>query len=205
VLVVADQEAPTPLRVLLVVEASFAGVGRHVLDLAAGLSARGMVVDVLYGAERAEAGFVDRLARAPVSAVGTFRGGRAVRPGDVAAAAAVRRFGRAHGPYDIVHGHASKAGALVRLVPGLGRARLVYTPNAFVTQSPDCSAATRALYGTVERVLARRTDALIHVSPEEAAHGADLGLRPRRSAVIPSGKSTSSNSAKAARRCSPTT
>src|SRR5262245_41838230 len=55
--VVAD-ETPTRLTVLLVVEASFAGVGRHVLDLADGLTARGVVVDVLYGQERAEPGFV---------------------------------------------------------------------------------------------------------------------------------------------------
>jgi glycosyltransferase involved in cell wall biosynthesis len=174
--------------VLLVVEASFAGVGRHVLDLAEGLAARGEIVDIVYGAERAEPMFVSRLAGLVVRNVSTLPAGRAVAAADVWAVARLGRFVRRHGPFDIVHGHASKGGAYVRLLRR-GAHAVVYTPNALVTQSPDGSALARHTYATIERVLSRRTDGLIHVSPEEAAHAAALRLSPRQSFVVPNGLS----------------
>jgi glycosyltransferase involved in cell wall biosynthesis len=177
--------------VLLIVEASFAGVGRHVLDLAEGLIAAGHHVDLLYGAARAEDWFVERSKGLAFRRVATFRSGRALGGSDVQAIIATRRFVRGHGPYDVVHGHASKGGAYARLALMWRRRTLdsivVYTPNALVTQSPESGRAARAVYATIERRLARRTDGIVHVSPEEADHATRLGLHPRRSVVIPNG------------------
>lgn len=179
-----------PLSVLHVVEASFAGVGRHVLDLVEGGLAAGDAVDVAYGTHRAEPAFLDRLADLGVRRVIPLEVGRAPGLGDVRALAAVRRAVRRHGPYDVVHGHASKGGLYARVAVGgrgAGGAVRVYTPNAFVTTSPQLGALSRRLYGTVERALARRTDALVLVSPEEAEHADALGVRPRMRRIIPNG------------------
>ena len=59
---------PTPtavaqrLRILLIVESSGAGTGRHVLDLADGLTARNCEVHLIYSTGRMDARFKDRLA-----------------------------------------------------------------------------------------------------------------------------------------------
>ncbi|MDB5318724.1 MAG: hypothetical protein JWN40_355, partial [Phycisphaerales bacterium] len=50
------------LKVLMIVESSAAGTGRHVLDLAEGLIARGVEVHVIYSPLRADQLFLDRLA-----------------------------------------------------------------------------------------------------------------------------------------------
>lgn len=184
--------APTDRRlcVLHVVEASFAGVGRHVLDLVEGGLAAGDGVDVAYGTHRAEPAFLDRLASLGVRRVIPLEVGRAPGVGDLRAIATVRRAVRRYGPYDVVHGHASKGGLHARLAvsgrAAAGAAR-VYTPNAFVTMSPQLGGLSRRLYGTAERVLATRTEALVLVSPEEAEHADTLGVRPRQRRVIPNG------------------
>lgn len=183
--------ADRPLRVLHVVEASFAGVGRHVLDLVEGGLAAGDVVDVVHGTRRAEPAFLDRLAGLATRHVIPIDVGRAPGTGDLRAVSAVRSAVREHGPYDIVHGHASKGGFHARIAVGgrgaaSGAAR-VYTPNAFVTKSPELGGVARRVYGTVERLLARRTDALVLVSPEESEHADALGVRPRLRRVIPNG------------------
>jgi glycosyltransferase involved in cell wall biosynthesis len=182
---VTGPAGPT-LTVLHVAEASFAGVGRHVLDLAEGGIAAGDVVDVAYGTQRCEPTFLDRLERLGVRHVIPVDVGRALGVGDVRAARAVRAAVSAHGPYDVVHGHAGKGGLHARLGVGAATAR-VYTPHAFVTASPDLGGLSRRLYASAERVLARRTDALVLVSQEEADHAEALGVRPRHSRVIPNG------------------
>src|SRR5689334_22355981 len=50
-------------RVCLVTEAAGAGVGRHFLDLAAGLAARGIDVTAIYSPGRRDASFLERRIR----------------------------------------------------------------------------------------------------------------------------------------------
>jgi glycosyltransferase involved in cell wall biosynthesis len=190
-----------PLTILYVVEASFAGVGRHVLDLAHGCIAAGDVVDIAYGTRRAEPAFLRRLATLGVRHAIPIDVGRAPGTSDLRAVRAVRDVVRRHGPYDVVHGHASKGGLHARLATtgttatgttatgttATGRTARVYTPNAFVTASPELGGLSRWVYGGVERLLARRTDALVLVSPEESEHADAVGVRPRLSRVIPNG------------------
>lgn len=175
------------LRVLHVVEAAFAGVGRHVLDLVTHQVAEpGWRVDVAHGLARADAPFLDRLAGLGVDEVLTFGGSAAMGPSDAATIRRLRRHVTAAG-VDVVHGHASKGGALARLVAAGTDARAVYTPNALITQAPHLARLRHSLYRGIEMTLAPLTDHLIHVSDAEAEHARSIGLRPRSSTVIPNG------------------
>ena len=128
------EAGPTTLKILLVLEAAGAGVGRHVVDLVAGLLARGHAVDVVYSPARAEASFVAQLeALQGALTVRELPMQRSVGIRDLAAARGLRRLIRAGGPYDVVHAHSSKAGALLRLAAIGLPARRFYTPHAFIT------------------------------------------------------------------------
>jgi glycosyltransferase involved in cell wall biosynthesis len=170
------------LRVLHVVEATTAGVGRHVLDLSVHMRRLGIDVWVACPRVRASAqqdvGFVDSLRRAGVSvAIVPMR--RSVRPlADVGAyrclAGVIDRGG-----YDVVHVHSSKAGVLGRLAAWrAGVPAIVYTPNAFAF----VGARNRlffAVYRAIERWLGQHaTHAIVCVS------GSELALA-RREAVAP--------------------
>src|SRR4051794_32969775 len=100
------------LRVLLVVEASGGGTGRHGLALAAGLSQRGCEVHLLYSPLRMDSVFAARLERATAATCSAISVRSSIHPSDVAAVLKVRRYLREHGPFDLVHGHSSKGGAL---------------------------------------------------------------------------------------------
>jgi glycosyltransferase involved in cell wall biosynthesis len=176
-----------PLRVLLVIEAAGAGVARHVLDLAQGLIAAGHRVDIAWSPGRAEPGFIQAL-----DAIAGLRSHRLVMsrapgPGDIAAVLALRQLMKRAGPFDLVHGHSSKAGALARIAAaGLGVPAL-YTPHAFVTLDPELGALPRAIYTLAERLLAPWGARIVCVSEEERAHALSLGIRPERLAVIANG------------------
>ena len=176
------------LKILEVVEATFAGVGRHVSDLCAALLARGHQVHLAYSSVRIE----DRFARAiaALSDLHTFPVQLAPTPApsDVRAILSLRRYIRARGPFDVVHGHSSKGGAIARLAAvGLCSAR-VYTPHALRTLDPELSRGERMLYESVERVLGRSlTAAFVGVAPEEAREARRLGIPPERTHVVPNG------------------
>ena len=125
----------------------------------------------------ADAGFGEKLAATGAQQIITFDMNRAPGPADAKAALDLSRLVKDAGPFDIAHGHSSKAGALVRLMPGLKIPR-IYTPHAFRTLDPTLGTAGRFVYARVERFLGRtRTDALIAVSEEEAEHAIqDLGI-----------------------------
>lgn len=183
----AARATDRPLRVLLVTEAAGGGVGRHVLDLAEGLVTAGHRVDVAWSPGRAEPGFIRALDAMDGLRRHRLAMARAPGPGDITAVLALRRLMGGAGPFDLVHGHSSKAGALVRLaVVGRGIPAL-YTPHAFVTLDPDLGALPRAVYGLAERLLAAWGARVICVSEEERAHALSLGIRAARLAVIPNG------------------
>ena len=50
---------PAAMRVLIVVEATDGGVGRHAIDLSAGLGQRGHDVHTIYSPKRADVSLVD--------------------------------------------------------------------------------------------------------------------------------------------------
>ena len=117
---------------------------------------------------------------------------RSIGPSDFLAARTARQYlklqrlktGR---PFDIVHGHSSKGGAIARLCAvGMG-VPCVYTPNAISTMNPELSRFPRAVLGLVERSLAWFGDAIIAVSPEEQSHLVSLGNAPSLVHLIPNG------------------
>jgi glycosyltransferase involved in cell wall biosynthesis len=171
------------MRILMIVEASFAGVGRHTLDLAEQLVHLGQVVDIAYSTTRADSVFVERLARIDHHRTIEFKARRSIGFADIRAMFTLRTELRKNGPYDIIHGHSSKGGAYARLLRPRGGI-VVYTPHALITQSPDLSGLTKRIYSLLERLLSTRTDLLICVSDSELAHTKTLRLRPRAGHVV---------------------
>ena len=166
------------MRILHVVESMAGGVARHLADLLPEQAAQGHEVELIYSpgrADRATEAALVRLAGVPSATVDMAR---EVGLHDLASLRALRREIAGRAPYDILHGHSSKAGALVRLLPraiSKGAPR-VYTPHALITMAPELSPRRRALFTRIERALARRGDRIIAVSAQEADHARELGL-----------------------------
>ncbi|OHV72172.1 glycosyltransferase [Ensifer sp. LCM 4579] len=177
-----------PLRLLEVLEPSGGGSGRHFLDLCRGMHARGHHVEAVYSPRRAEDGFLRELKEIGLPAVHAVDMHRAPGPSDLPAFRAIQRITRKAGPFDVIHGHSSKAGALTRLrLPGRHVPR-VYTPHAFRTMDPTLGRGGRLIYGAIEAALAWFfTDHLIAVSDDERAHALTLGLPDARISVIVNG------------------
>ena len=191
------------MKILYVVEASFAGVGRHVSYLVAGMAGRGHEVHVAYSPRRADDPFLaDLAACTAVSRSLALPMHRAPHPADLVAVARLARYASRHGPFDIIHGISSKGGALARLAGLLNRTPVCYSPQAFVTMSSQIGPTTRVLYRWVERWLARLTTKVIVVSDLERRHAAGLGIAPARLAQIPNGIAPFSNADRPALRAS---
>jgi glycosyltransferase involved in cell wall biosynthesis len=177
---------PGKLEVLHVVEATTAGVGRHVLDLCGHMRQAGLDVTVACPQVRERAmrdtAFVDRLRAAGVMVVDVpMRYG--VHP-----LLDSRDYGRLvrlmrYQDFDVVHAHSSKAGVLGRLAAQRCRVpAVVYTPNAFAFLGAR-DRFRRWLYRSVEQWLGRTmTDMLICVSRSEMALA-------RQWAIVPAGHS----------------
>lgn len=159
------------MRTLILLEAC-GGVARHVTDLCAGLHARGIEVHLLYSPKRADAVLSTGLQRLSMLGISSEAVVMGPEPGltDLRAWREIRRYLREHGPFDIVHGHSSKAGALARLSGNTSRRVKVYTPHAFVTMNSAMNPARRLLYRWIERFLDGLGDAVIATSPAEFEH-----------------------------------
>ena len=176
-----------PLRVCQIVEATSAGVGRHVIDLVSELVGDPQLdIHLIWSPIRADGEFKTFVQRVgvPSMELPMLR-----RPGwqDGPATLAIRKYLRRNGPFDIVHGHSSKGGALARLAAAGTTAHAVYTPHALATMNPTMKRPARWAFTGAEAVLARLTGHLIAVSPEEAQHAARLGLASERISVVPNG------------------
>lgn len=176
------------LRILYVIEATGGGVGRHLIDLAAGMLAAGHEVHLAYSPVRMEPRFAKEMAELAGARLVSVPMLSEPGPTDLRAIRAVRAYLRRHGPFDVVHGHSSKGGAIARLAStGLGLSR-VYTAHAFKTMDPELGGVARRLYGGIEGVLGRfLSDVVISVSAEEAAHARALGIPQARSRTVPNG------------------
>ena len=100
---------------------------------------------------------------------------RSPHPGDIMAAARVRRLAQTH---SLVHLHSSKAGAVGRVaLASLGRRRppSVFTPHGW---SWLAGGRLAPAYRLIERIMLPRTSAVVAVSREERSSGqAALGSR----------------------------
>lgn len=186
-----QNKVPRQMRLLQVLETGGGGSGRHFLDLCRGLTARGHAVHAIYSPLRAEARFVQELQALGLAGVHAVAMTRAPGPSDLRAWRAIRAVVRSAGPFDVIHAHSSKAGALARLrLPGRHIPR-VYTPHAFYTMDPNLGALGRRVYGSIEKLLARTlTDRIICVSADEYAHARALGLPRKKLAIVVNGVET---------------
>ena len=184
------------MRVLQVMECTIGGTRRHLHDLVHGLLGHGVTVGV------ACAAFRDPRMREDMAGMAAA-GARVhelpmVRPISPLRDAwhALRLGGLVLGRgYDVVHTHSSKAGALGRSAALLcsGAVR-IHTPHTYAFSFEGGagqggeSAGPRGLILSVERLLARATDRVIHVSASERDEGAALRVVPQgRQRVVPNG------------------
>jgi glycosyltransferase involved in cell wall biosynthesis len=179
--------ARRPLRVLLVVESSAGGTGRHVLDLADGLTGRACEVHVIYSTKRVDRMFLDRLAQLDRVRQKALPIRTSPHPGDLAIVRAVRRYMREFGPFDIVHGHSSKGGAIARLAAFGTRAKAFYTLHGLIMMDPLLPRWKWLMYLSIELGLATWTSRVIAVSPEEQRAAVKLGFGRTRVILVPNG------------------
>ena len=189
------------LSLLQVLEPSGGGSGRHFLDLCRAMQHRGHSVTAVYSPVRAEPAFVAELERIGLDNVVPLAMRRAPGPWDLSAWWHLRKIAAAHGPFDLIHGHSSKAGALTRLrLPGR-HIPILYTPHAFRTMDPTLGTKGRLIYGGIERFLGSwLTDRVVCVSQDEYNHALSLGIPRARLRVVVNGVRTPPASQRAAIR-----
>ncbi|WP_187438206.1 glycosyltransferase family 4 protein [Actinomadura decatromicini] len=173
------------LRVALVLGTSAGGVGRHVRSVAEGLAERGARVLVCGPAPTEElfgfAAFGARFTEVDL----------ADRPRPLSDARAVARLRTLLRDAEIVHAHGLRAGALAatacaRVAPGplrfaKGGPPLVVTlHNAVIA-----GGRTAAVYGALERVVARGAETVLGVSPDLEQRMRTLGARSVGHAIVP--------------------
>lgn len=158
------------LHILHIIEATSAGVGRHVIGLCQGLVNEGHKVTIIYSPLRIDDRFL------------TFKKNwgheicfisldipRAILPftdGKVFFEI-LSRVNK--GNYDLIHGHSSKGGALARLVGFCTRIPTIYTPNGLITSAPQLPWIKKLLYSLIEKCLGRlRATYTIAVCKDEA-------------------------------------
>lgn len=164
------------MRVAFVLGTTSGGTGRHVRMLVEGLVRRGHQVAVA-GPGSVEESFAFRVAGARFAEIPVSD-----RPhplNDAQAVIALRRITR---EADVVHAHGLRAGALAALARRRGGpAQLVVTLHNALT----AGGFVGAVYGVLERIVARRADRILVVSPDLGERMAALGARDVRAAVVP--------------------
>lgn len=174
------------LRLLLVTEPGIDGVFRHVEGLAKYCLGRGVEVHLAYSDERGSAPLQKLLqtVREAGGEVLNLRVGNAPAPRDLPAFLRLRAFAQRLRP-DVIHGHSSKAGALVRMLRWAGwRGPLFYSPQAYYGLAPRPSRVRTALYNGLERLFGG-VGTTINISRDEAAFArTTLGISEEKIRII---------------------
>jgi glycosyltransferase involved in cell wall biosynthesis len=159
-------------RILLCHQPIDGGVARHVGDLLEGLPTRGFEVVVCSPAM--PTGVASVVTHTPLD----LR--REISPrADAAALAGLAGLIGELRP-DIIHGHSSKAGALVRLARlRHPRARVVYTPHGYPFAGHFPGRSERLAYRAIERALAPLASRVVCVCEAEARLARSVGPRGR--------------------------
>ena len=162
-------------RILQVCGSAAGGVRAHLADCARLLAADGHDVIV-----EAPAAVLDGLDVDPARAEALEIGPRP-SPNDALAVARLRRLGRRA---DVVHSHGLRAGALAALALGRrrrGRTRLVVTLHNLTVGGR----LTTLMGEGLERLIARRADLILAVSPDLAERARELSAPHVELAIIP--------------------
>ena len=173
------------MRVALITEPGTGGVGRHVIDLAVGLAQRDVDVHVYCGRERIGSELPSRFEANGVRFTPLDDLKRSLGAHDARAWKTLGARLRRDGPFDIIHSHSSKAGALARVLPVPGVR--VHTPHAYAFVDPAASGKARAIYRGLESGLALFTHHTVAVSADEARQAKSLPFMARKVRVIRNG------------------
>ena len=169
------------MNILEVIESCGAGTGRHVRGLCEDLVAQGNRLTVAYSPYRVDeafeqfvSGWHDRINFVPIRVAGN------TSPASVLQSVAeLLRLIRREGPFDVIHGHSSKAGAIARVAGRLLGTPTLYTPHSLILASPDLSRSEAIFYALIERVLGHwATSKMIAVSEDEREFILKLRLVP---------------------------
>jgi len=199
----------TALRLACVVSTAAAGTGLHAAMLAEGCAARGLSVAVFGPAQTWRRFFRDDPADAVTAADGdastvAASGGSSAgaapgrasirfepveisdRPRPVRDAAAVLRLRRllARAAPDVVHAHGMRAGAIAAIAL-TRRPRPVPALVVTVHNAPPGGVLASLVYQALERIIARRADAVLCASADLAVRMHRLGARGVAQAVVP--------------------
>jgi glycosyltransferase involved in cell wall biosynthesis len=80
---------------------------------------------------------------------------------------------------DVVHAHSSYAGIYVRVLPGIPRSKIVYTPHCFGFERHDVGALARLGARLAEKALMPRTGTVLAVGSREAELARSLSRKVR--------------------------
>ena len=181
------RESTHRLKICFISETVHSGVGRHIADAISALAGRGHEIHLLYSPIRLDAQFLSAIQNLPNVHCESISMPREIGWGDFPAFNRIKKYIRANGPFDVVHGHSSKGGGYARLLKLFGVGPIVYTPHAFITLSPVIRGSKRFVYGAIETILARLNDRVICGSLAESEHARRLRIANRKIAVIGNG------------------
>jgi len=171
------------MKILIIHQPGTAGVARHVLDLVSGLSKSNIDVWVIYSKD--ETGSYYRQSMDSLKQRGVkFKDipmRRSIGFYDFISYLKIMRFILENGPFDIVHSHASKAGALTRLIPL--KLNLVYSPHAYVTMNKSLSRFASLFYTHLEKLLSMRGVTVV-TSIKEGKEAVRIGLNHNKTHLI---------------------
>ena len=173
------------MRICHIIESAGGGSSQVVINLARYGLEQGDEVTVIYAPDRAEAKVVAALQALPKIKRITLPMQRAVGLHDIRDAYRLFFTLRKAGPFDIIHGHSSKAGALSRFAGLFLPGTVIYTPHAFYSMMLGKS----PIYGVIERVLSWLGPCVVGVSLGEFRHGEQLGINKSKLFLIPNGTS----------------
>jgi glycosyltransferase involved in cell wall biosynthesis len=175
------------VKVLQVVESCAAGTGRHVSSLCEDLIAQGHQVTVAYAPYHADAAFEKFIMvhRNEIDFVPIKLRHEISPVSDLAGLFQLVRLIWHKGPFDVVHGHSSKGGAIARLAGRLSGLPTVYTPHGLNMASPRVAQAKLAANALVERILGYgATSKIISVSEGEREFIRKLKLTPKQRVCV---------------------
>ena len=171
------ERSGSPLRIAYVLGTTAGGTGPHVAMLAQGCVGRGNAARVFGPAQTGRRYFPGRDPGGLFTVVEMADRPRPAK--DLAAVLRLRRLLRDWAP-DLVHAHGLRAGAFAALAqPGLPF-RLVVT----VHNAPPATGPGRVVHAALERLTARRADAVAWVSGDLAARMRQAGARDGGRAVV---------------------
>jgi glycosyltransferase involved in cell wall biosynthesis len=167
----------TASRICYVIGTTVGGTGRHAEMLARGCAQRRLAVSVI-GPASVRRLFPD----AAFDAVNIARRPRPAR--DAASVLRLRRLLARDAP-DVVHAHGLRAGALTVLALAGRRRRERPAVVVTVHNAAPPGLMSGAVYGALERLTARRADAVLCASPDLAERMRRAGARDVALAVVP--------------------